>query len=87
MYMIEREVINMKEFENGIVENFTYKSRFIASWTNVGGSFKTRSDRNNFKKWLLSIGVGEDDSRDILNLATNGKLEYEYSAEEFLKNI
>lgn len=77
----------MREFKNRIIKNFTYESRFIASWINVGGSLKTGSDRDNFREWLSSIGIGEDDANDILYLATNGKLEYENSAKQFLNNI
>lgn len=71
-------------FENKKFEGIYY-SRFIASWINVGGKMNRR-----FADWLRTIEVNgkdipEDVIREIYNLATNGKLELENSAEKFLE--
>lgn len=73
-------------FENRAI-NGIYMTRFIASWMNKGGQIRYGKDRDNFREWLLSLGLSENDAQDILNLATNGKLELETSAKQFLKNI
>ena len=62
-----------------------HKSRYIASWANVGGKF----DDGRFKKWLLSIEfedghMTKDEAIAIVRFARGGKLEFESSAKEFL---
>jgi hypothetical protein len=57
------------------------------SWIREGGQLRYRRDVDNFYKWLLSLGLTEDDARHIKNLATNGKLELETSARAFLKTL
>lgn len=74
----------MNQFENRINYNIGYKSRIIASWVNVGGKVRTRKDRELFKKWMISIGISEEDAKDVKYFATNGKLEYEGAARQFL---
>jgi len=68
-------------FENKTWNGVHY-SRYIASWVRVGGNIK---DGDLFRKWLKSIGVPEDITWDIYNLASNGKLELQTSAMKFLK--
>lgn len=72
-------------FENKNYEGIYY-SRFIASWANEGGSFK----RGAFKEWLRTLKINgkeipEDIIREINELATNGKMELETLAREFIK--
>lgn len=62
--------------------NGVHYSRYIASWVRVGGNIK---DGGLFRKWLKSIGVPEEVTWDIYNLASNGKLELQTSAAKFLK--
>lgn len=76
----------MNEFENKIIGD-VYATRFIMSWIREGGQLRYRRDVDNFYKWLLSLGLTEDDARHIKNLATNGKLELETSARAFLKTL
>lgn len=68
-------------WENKLINDYIYVSRFIASWYNAGGT----SDKWLFKKWLDSlIGLSEDDKHIILYQFGNGKLELELSAEDFI---
>jgi hypothetical protein len=73
-------------FENKII-NGVHATRYIASWNKAGGAFIYREDYYNFRKWLLSIGLTDDDARHICRLADNGKLELENSAEKFIKEL
>ena len=83
----EREVINMV-FKNVYLESHgIYYSRIIASWINVGGNIRTLSDRKAFKKWLTSLEIADEDILQIVDLATNGKLEYEHDAKKFIANL
>ena len=74
-------------FENKIINNYAHASRFIASWIKAGGDLHTRKDRDNFRKWLLSIGVEKDDADYIRFLAEDGKLELQDNAEDFLNKL
>lgn len=61
--------------------------RIIASWIKVGGTLLSRKDIDNFNTWLLSIGIDEEEAKEISDFATNGKFELEESARSFLKNL
>ena len=74
-------------FENKPINGYTYATRFIASWVREGGKLRTGEDIDNFYEWLLSLGLSKEDADDIKFLATNGKMELEYSAKMFLKNL
>ena len=70
-------------FKNKTFEGIHY-SRFIASWTNVGGPMNWR-----FKEWLKTLTINgksipEEVVNDIYNLASNGKLELETQAKIFI---
>ena len=74
-------------FENKPINGYTYATRFIASWVREGGKLRTGKDIDNFYEWLLSLGLSKEDADNIKFLATNGKMELEYSAKMFLKNL
>lgn len=74
-------------FENRQVNGYTYETRFIASWVREGGELRTLTDVCDFYRWLLSLGLTEEQADHIKFLATNGKLELETSARKFLKSI
>lgn len=76
----------MSEFENRKLNGYIYETRFIASWINAGGNLVYRDDFRKFKKWLSTLGLSDEEVSHIVFLATNGKLELEKSAEEFLKS-
>lgn len=70
-------------FENKVIKGI-YISRYVASWTNAGGK------RKGFKNWLRTLVIDgehltEEEIYDIYAYATNGKLELEDSAREYLK--
>lgn len=71
-------------FENFVVTDGTYASRYIASWTNVGGKFDYIG-RRQFIDWCKSIGVSDEEARRMANLATNGKLELQVYAKRFME--
>ena len=76
--------IDYPEFLNSKVHGF-HKSRYIASWINVGGTFDHR-----FKEWLLAIEfddghMSEDEADEIDRFARGGKFEFERSAVDFMK--
>ena len=73
-------------FENKNIRGI-YATRYIASWVREGGSLATGEDIDNFREWLLSINLTDDEVEDIIYLATNGKLELEISAKKFLSKL
>ena len=73
-------------FENRQINGYTYATRFIASWVREGGELRTGKDYDDFKEWLRSLGLKEDDVNHIYFLASNGKMELEYRARVFLAN-
>lgn len=70
-------------FENQIIRG-THATRYIASWIKSGGGLKYGEDIDNFTKWLKSLGLSEADVSGIKWIATNGKMELEHSAKQFL---
>lgn len=75
----------MNAFENIQINGYTYATRFIMSWIREGGQIREKKDIDNFREWLLSLGLSDTDAGHIVFLATNGKMELEYSAKKFLK--
>ena len=73
-------------FENKLI-NGVHKTRYIVSWLKAGGSLHYGEDIDNFRDWLLSLNLAEDEVQDIVYLATNGKLELESSAKTFINKI
>ena len=60
-------------------------SRYIASWIDVGGQLKTLENIGEFTTWLDRLGVEKADINNIVQMATNGKMEIESSARRFLQ--
>ena len=75
----------INDFENFVVQDYTYASRFIASWLREGGNLRRGGDYKLFREWLVSIGVTPENAKRISFLAENGKLELEEMAKRFLK--
>ena len=74
-------------FENKLINGYVYATRFIASWLKVGDNLSSGKDIATFRRWLESIGeLSKEDINDIINLATNGRLELQEHAKEFIKN-
>jgi len=76
------------QWENGVAsDNYTYYSRFIASWINAGGyELGGAKGRVHFRKWLESLGwLSELDIIRIAFLASNGKLELEDDAKRYIE--
>lgn len=74
----------MNEFKNAIL-NGVYASRYIASWLRAGGELKTGKDISDFKKWLKSLGLSDEEVHKVWYLATNGKLELQENAKKFIR--
>lgn len=73
-------------FENVIIKG-THASRFIMSWIRSGGVLsKIGRGCTEFDEWLSSLGLSKDERDIILEIAMNGKMELEMSANVFLKN-
>ena len=75
------------EFENKIYEGIHY-SRFIASWVKVGGELRSRNAYL-MKDWLRQLIINdkpipEEVIMEIYNFATNGKLELQANARNFI---
>lgn len=72
-------------FENKVYEGIHY-SRFIASWVKAGGVI-TRGGLTNWLRTLTINGkdIPDDVINEIVNLATNGKLELEDHARAYIK--
>ena len=73
-------------FENKIIKG-VHASRFIMSWIRQGGNITWIEGINDFKEWLKSLGLSKEEVNDICEMATNGKLELEISAKNFIENI
>ena len=80
-------------YENTLVHGI-HKSRYVASWINSGGNMNTgrfiRHGYVAFCKWLRTLVIDgthltNAEMIEITSYATNGKLELETSAKEFLK--
>ena len=72
-------------FENKSFEGIYY-SRFIASWINATGC----EIDYRFKRWLATLTINgksipQEVIRDIYNFGTNGKMELEQSARNYIK--
>ena len=84
--IIKRRERKIASFENAITEAHNiHLSRYGASWINAGGTFRTGRDIRNFRNWLESLELTEDEIVAAVEIATTGKLELEASAEEFMK--
>lgn len=71
--------------------------QYILSWINVGGNLETDiywngtswADKPNgykdFRKWLNSLGLPEEEIKEICSMAGLGKLELEDHAKKFMK--
>lgn len=70
-------------FENKIV-NGIHATRYIMSWIRSGGNLRHGEGIDDFSEWLRSLGLSLDDVVDIRLIATNGKMELEHSAKQFL---
>lgn len=73
-------------FENKVI-NGVHASRYIMSWLRSGGTFNIRGEGYyEFKEWLDSLGLEDEDAEYIVQLARNGRMELETSAKLFIKN-
>ena len=69
------------DFKNEVTHNGIHYSRYIASWNKAGG----RTYGRLFKEWLRDYQeLTDDEIKDIIEMATNGKMELEFSAKQFL---
>ena len=73
-------------FENKLIRGI-YATRFIASWLNMGGMLCTGKDVDNFRSWLLSLGLNSTEVWTIMYLTETGKMELEVNAKAFLKKL
>lgn len=75
-------------FENKVIDEYTYATRFIMSWVRSGGKFdKSGKGYGDFRKWLESLELDPVDIEDIMFLALNGQLELEVSAKNYMANL
>lgn len=74
----------MSDFNNGVV-NGIYYTRFIASWTKMCTKInRVTRYGDDFKDWLRSMGISEDEVAAIHELADCGKLELETNAKRWM---
>ena len=76
----------MSDFENKSIRGI-YATRFIVSWTKMGGMLYTKEDLDDFRSWLSCLGLEVDDINTIVFLAITGKMELEVNAKAFLENL
>ena len=74
-------------FTNRQINGYVYETRYIASWVREGGQLRTGKDIVDFRDWLLSMNLAEEDVNHIIYLARNGKLELEHNARTFLSKL
>ena len=74
----------MERFENARIKG-VHASRYIMSYLREGGEARYR---DKFRKWLKSLPMEltEEEIDHILEIYSNGKLEFEINAKSFLKN-
>ena len=83
-------------FENKVSSQGIYYSQYIASWVKSGGNFDKEILAESgyivdivwlgeFRGWLRSIGLPENEVYEIAKLADDGKIELEESAKAYLK--
>lgn len=71
------------QFENALTHNGIHYSRYIESWRRMGGKIFYGGL---FEDWLRETQkLTDEEIRDILLIATNGKMELEMSAKMFMK--
>lgn len=69
------------DFENKKTETHgVHYSRYIASWIHE----LRYPEKHAFKEWLKSLNLNDDEVKDIYDMYTNGKLELQASANDFL---
>lgn len=59
-------------------------TRYTASWLRAGGQLRNGADLDNFRDWLISLNLDEEDIDHIIHLAMCGKLELQTSARRFI---
>lgn len=83
-----RRANKVDAFENAKTEKHEINySRYIASWYKAGGQFRHLTDTLDFKDWLRSMDLSEDEVQAIANMAVCGKLELEDSAKAFIEKM
>ena len=77
----------MYNFENKKCNNGEgiHYSRIIASWV-VAHGLRGKLFNDEFKDWLRSLELSEEQVQDIYEMATNGRLECENHARKYLSN-
>ena len=76
------------DFENKLTHNGIHYSRYIASWTRVckfTSDYRLLYFNSLFEDWLRSEGLNDEEIKDIVRIAINGKMELEDSVRRFLK--
>ena len=78
----------MYNFENKRCNNGEgiHYSRIIASWV-VANGLRGKLFNDEFKDWLRSLELSEDEVSDIYEMATNGRMECEGHAERYIKGL
>ena len=82
--------------ENKVSSQGIHYLRYLMSWVNSGGDFNSDhywDDRgqdkwkgvHGFQKWLETLGLNEEEIKEMFSMAGMGKLELEYSARKFIK--
>lgn len=75
------------QFENALIKG-VHATRFIMSWVREGGNLHWNGrGYKEFSDWLSSMGLNDEEIGTILEIARNGKMELETSAEKYLKKI
>lgn len=75
----------MWNWENGIAKN-DYYSRYIASYRYACVKTGVPFLLGMFRRWLEDLGLDGNDIQNIVEMATNGKLEYQEHAKKFIES-
>jgi len=74
-------------FENKLIKESVHATRFIMSWVREGGKLdRSGEGYDGFRKWLKSLELSDEEIYDIMDIASNGKLELETLAKNFIKS-
>lgn len=74
------------QFENIVIKG-VHATRYIMSWIRMGGEVHRLNGQSDFGDWLKSLGLTDEECDNIVRIATNGRMELETSAKQYLKNL
>lgn len=67
--------------------NDVHETRYIVSWLKAGGDLRYGENYDEFREWLKSLELMDEEIDHVVYLASNGKMELETSAKKFIQSL